>query len=77
MKVAQKCMAGHEGSLQITCPCFLCKHVDLSYSFPVTSQCDASVAKIINRLEIVKFPNSVGVKAHVNKVKERDFQSML
>lgn len=44
--------------------------------FFLTSQCDVSVPKILNHLETVWLPNSVGVKAHINKVKGRDFQTM-
>lgn len=32
--------------------------------------------QILNHVEIVCLPNSIGLKAHINKVKERDFQSM-
>ena len=76
-KVAQKGAAGGRGSLQLICPCFPCRHLGLSCSFPSTSQCDVSVPKILNRLEIVWLPNSVGVKAHISEVKGRDFQFIL
>lgn len=51
--MVRKYAAGGRGSLRITCPCFLCRHLGLSCSFPPTSQCDVCSSDIKSRRNCV------------------------